>query len=239
MSASAAPNNEINGFRSPTIRLNVSGTKYEVERSLLEQYPDTMLARLVSSRWNNIHEEKAKDIEEIFIGRDGARFSYILDYMRDHKVFLPASISKKAIMLDFKYFGFEDLPDDSIDSIDAEKQNEQIVTACLRAHQEMQDYHVLACILHQRMQMELRANPDPGGYGTDLMFHYGDPHYEFISGIFAKYRQYEDAGGLPLAVEPINECLEEFTDKYSCDFGWSPLDLDHFSFHFVPSDDLE
>jgi hypothetical protein len=61
------------------IRLNVGGTRYEVSRSLMEMYPDTMLARLTSDDWSNA------DDQEVFIDRNGPRFQYVLDYMRDQK----------------------------------------------------------------------------------------------------------------------------------------------------------
>ena len=85
-----------------TVRLNVSGTKYEVECSLIELYPNTMLARFVSERWR---QSQNPDQEEIFIGRNGSRFEYILDYMRDRKVHLPATISKESFLQELHYYG--------------------------------------------------------------------------------------------------------------------------------------
>jgi hypothetical protein len=88
-----------------TVKLNVGGKHYEVSRSLIERYPDTMLARLVSDTW------QSDPSSTIFIERDGDRFRYILDYMRDDKVFLPSTISKSSILLDLDFFGFEVEPD--------------------------------------------------------------------------------------------------------------------------------
>ncbi|CAB9519416.1 PotAssium voltage-gated channel [Seminavis robusta] len=79
-----------------TAELNVGGSKYEVSRSLIEQYPDTMLARLVSETWQ-------RDEQEIFIDRSGLRFQYVLDYMRDKKVHVGLGILVAAIKTELQY----------------------------------------------------------------------------------------------------------------------------------------
>lgn len=103
--------------KSETVHFNVGGTKYEVVRSLLDMYPDTMLATLVSQRWNESNEKavEPKDDDIVFIDSDGSRFMYVLDYMRRQKVHLPASISKKAFLEDLKYFGFANVPNTAIE----------------------------------------------------------------------------------------------------------------------------
>jgi hypothetical protein len=93
---------------SKTINLNVGGTTYEVSRSLIEAYPHSMLARLVSDTWQQ--ETKSK----IFIDRNGLRFQYILDYMRDKKVHLPITIPKAALVKDLEYFGFHNVSPEAI-----------------------------------------------------------------------------------------------------------------------------
>jgi len=86
-----------------TVQLDVGGHLFKVSRSLLEQHPDTMLARLVSDDWQN---DDNKDGTH-FIDRNGERFQYVLDYMRDQKVYLPLTVSKEAFLLDLQYFGFD------------------------------------------------------------------------------------------------------------------------------------
>eukprot|EP00957_Ditylum_brightwellii_P056037 4246789-Ditylum_brightwellii.AAC.1 len=54
---------------------NVGGQTYEVPISLLEQHPNTMLARISLDQWQN--DPKA----EIFIDQDGDSFQYCLDYL--------------------------------------------------------------------------------------------------------------------------------------------------------------
>ena len=66
-----------------TVRFNVGGTIYEVSRSLLEQHPNTMLARMVSKTWLSEEEDNERKDEPLFIDRDRERFCYVLDFMRD------------------------------------------------------------------------------------------------------------------------------------------------------------
>ena len=81
-----------------TIQFNVGGIQYVVSRSLLEMFPDTMLASLASPRWTSTVTD-GETPKPIFIDRNGERFQYILDYMRDNcKVNLPISISPDAII---------------------------------------------------------------------------------------------------------------------------------------------
>lgn len=102
---------------SKMICFNVGGTKYEVARSTIEKYPDTMLSRLISKDW--------QQGSEISIDRDGARFRFVLDYMRDQKVHLPLTVPRDALLQELVYFGFDSVPADAICSksaaIDATK----------------------------------------------------------------------------------------------------------------------
>lgn len=83
-------------------RFNVGGKRYEVSESLLDQHPHTMLARLASETRN---QGKA---EEIFIERDGERFRFVLDFLRDGKVGLPLSADTKATFVaELDYFGVD------------------------------------------------------------------------------------------------------------------------------------
>ncbi|KAL3926076.1 MAG: hypothetical protein SGARI_005723 [Bacillariaceae sp.] len=98
---------------STTQKFDIGGTLYTVSKSLLEQYPGTMLCAIASELWQNDDEEaKAKPI---FIERDGQRFRYVLDFMRDGKVTLPGgSVSKKSLLEEFTYFGFQEVDPESI-----------------------------------------------------------------------------------------------------------------------------
>ena len=67
-------------------KFDVGGTPYTVSKSLLEQHPDTMLCRIASEMWQ---KQDGEQDQPIFIERDGPRFRYVLDYMRDGTVALP------------------------------------------------------------------------------------------------------------------------------------------------------
>ena len=71
---------------------------YEVSRSLIERFPDTILARMTS---------ELGLVEPIFIERNGERFQYCLDYMRDGRVSVAITVSKDGIVKDLEYYGFE------------------------------------------------------------------------------------------------------------------------------------
>lgn len=91
-----------------TVSLDVGGAKYKVSRSLIEAYPGTMLAKLINETWHQNPEE------EIFIDRNGLRFQYILDYMRDQKAYLGINVSAASVLKDLEYFGFENVSGDAI-----------------------------------------------------------------------------------------------------------------------------
>ena len=101
-------------------KLNIGGTKYEVSDSLLEQFPDSILRRITSDSWNEKNQDDAdtdnddsSEDPEIFIERNGSRFQFVLDYMRDGKVALPMSIPRAQLIADMEYFGI-DFEDSSI-----------------------------------------------------------------------------------------------------------------------------
>ena len=108
-----------------TVQFDVGGKLCRVSRSLLEAYPETLLARLAaktktkqksSVKWRK-HDEndengskndsKMQDPATIFIDGNGERFPYILDFMRDKEVHLPLSVPKAALLRDLEYYGFD------------------------------------------------------------------------------------------------------------------------------------
>ena len=86
---------------SKLFKLNVGGTRFEVSDSLLDQFPDSMLRRLTSEAWNR------EDDAEIFIERNGQRFQYVLDFMRDSTVALPLAIPRAQFVLDLEYYNID------------------------------------------------------------------------------------------------------------------------------------
>lgn len=102
----ATSETEDDASSTAVVKINVGGTLYEVSRSLLQQHPDTMLSRMASDTWQ---EDPARTL---FVERDGARFRYVLDFMRDGKVSLPGGqgqggITKSSLLDELTYFGFE------------------------------------------------------------------------------------------------------------------------------------
>ena len=104
-----------------TIHFNVGGTKYEVSKSLIETYPDTMLATMISDRWQHHDNDNDDDTNDgtttdkvLFIDRNGHRFQYVLDYMRDQHVHSPMGVTGASIRKELEYFGFVNVPPDVI-----------------------------------------------------------------------------------------------------------------------------
>ena len=67
-----------------------------------------MLTRSASKQW----QEDPKI--EIFLERDGERFKYCLDYLRDGQVMLPFMVSRNAVLEDLKYYGVENVDKSAI-----------------------------------------------------------------------------------------------------------------------------
>jgi hypothetical protein len=108
--------NSNSSSNAATVRFDVGGTIYKVSRSLLEQHPNTMLTRMVSKTWSTEqdNDNERKD-EPLFIDRDGERFRYVLDFMRDGpNVSLPVTISKEGFIKDLDYFGFDNVNPDNV-----------------------------------------------------------------------------------------------------------------------------
>ena len=116
-----------------TVKLNVGGRHYEVSHALIKQYPDTMLARLVSKEWNEDPNKR------IFIDRDGGIFAHVLNYMRYGSIELPSSLPLAMFERELDYYGVsieESCIHEQQSSIQAMKQiKQQIVEAEL--HHDM------------------------------------------------------------------------------------------------------
>lgn len=98
------------GATAATVTFNVGGIIYQVRRSLLEDHPNTLLARSASKLWT----DNGNSGKSIFFDQDGQRFRFCLEYMRNGTVQLPLTESKVALLNDLQYYGFEDVDPDSI-----------------------------------------------------------------------------------------------------------------------------
>lgn len=100
--------NANSNLSSPKIvTFNIGGHLYEVSRSLLRQFPESVLAMKA--------EEAPYGIMPVPISldRDGERFRYCLAFMRDGRVSLPVSVSKQAVLKDLEFYGLA-LEDDGL-----------------------------------------------------------------------------------------------------------------------------
>ncbi|CAB9516709.1 POZ domain-containing protein KCTD15 [Seminavis robusta] len=108
--------NQLEGTESKaepkTVELKVGGTMFTVSKALIEQYPDTMLARMISETWN----KKDSNDQALFIERDGEIFRHVLAYMRDLKVKLLTKMAKRAVLKELEYFGFQNVDEDAVES---------------------------------------------------------------------------------------------------------------------------
>ena len=106
------------------IKFNIGGTRYEVSQSLLQTYPESMLTKSADESWHQ------NPNSEIFIERDGSRFKFVLDYLRDGIVHLPSMISRVSLMMDFDYYGVKNIKEDAIvENVDASYFGRSVILA--------------------------------------------------------------------------------------------------------------
>jgi len=84
-----------------TVLFNVGGQQYRISQSLLDTQPKCMPTRSASEHWHS------DDSSEIYIDRNGSRFQYVLDYLRDGRVVLPISECKEAIISELEYYSID------------------------------------------------------------------------------------------------------------------------------------
>ncbi|XP_031218592.1 potassium channel regulatory protein isoform X1 [Mastomys coucha] len=71
------------------VTLNVGGKIFTTRLSTLKQFPASRLAGMLDGR-----DQEFKTVDgQIFVDRDGALFSFILDFLRTHELLLPSDFS--------------------------------------------------------------------------------------------------------------------------------------------------
>ncbi|XP_052047211.1 potassium channel regulatory protein [Apodemus sylvaticus] len=71
------------------VTLNVGGKIFTTRLSTLKQFPASRLAGMLDGR-----DPEFKTVDgQIFVDRDGALFSFILDFLRNHELLLPSDFS--------------------------------------------------------------------------------------------------------------------------------------------------
>ena len=154
-----------------TVQFNVGGICYEVSRYLLDQYSRSMLTRMVSGPWL-----KSDQKESLFIDRNGLRFQYCLDYMRDRRLTLPITVSKVALLNDLEDYGFENV-DPKVFSVDMSPAacvaSAKFVESLITEKEMNIDFQMLALYCFKRFQNS----------GTmDVSFYIGGNDYKDFHG---------------------------------------------------------
>ncbi|NP_001034194.1 potassium channel regulatory protein isoform 1 [Mus musculus] len=71
------------------VTLNVGGRIFTTRPSTLKQFPASRLAGMLDGR-----DQEFKTVDgQIFVDRDGALFSFILDFLRNHELLLPSDFA--------------------------------------------------------------------------------------------------------------------------------------------------
>ncbi|CAG8466735.1 34_t:CDS:2 [Acaulospora colombiana] len=79
-----------------TVLFNVGGTKFEINRYLVQAYPKSRLAELINSGSGGI---------EIFIDHNPLAFSVILDFLRYKRLVVPRNVAREVVELQLQEFG--------------------------------------------------------------------------------------------------------------------------------------
>eukprot|EP00588_Corethron_pennatum_P012016 CAMPEP_0194275892 /NCGR_PEP_ID=MMETSP0169-20130528/8610_1 /TAXON_ID=218684 /ORGANISM="Corethron pennatum, Strain L29A3" /LENGTH=207 /DNA_ID=CAMNT_0039019465 /DNA_START=210 /DNA_END=830 /DNA_ORIENTATION=- len=131
-----------------TTIFNIGGKKYEVDRALLDKYPNSMLALTTSDLLHN------DDDKNIFIDRDRERFRLCLDYMRDGKVYLPMTANKKSLIADMEYYGIA-VDDNCIQEDDSDAFAALAINSCGNALTNLEEQKIAALSCKQIAEKNL------------------------------------------------------------------------------------
>jgi hypothetical protein len=157
-----------------TVQFNVGGKVYEVSKSLLNAFPDTLLATKAST----------VTVSPIFVDRDPDRFAYCLDFMRDNgKVHLTENVSKAALLKELKYFGFADIDRALISDTQSKRQTPTRITdIMLESRQKITAMKQEIHSLEQKIKLEsiavhlfIKFLKDPRDGGSFLIGSKGCP----------------------------------------------------------------
>lgn len=160
---------------STTVTFNVGGKLYQVSRSLLDRYPLTMLSRMASETWQTTDAAAEKII---FIERDGERFRYVLDYMRDAEVSLPGGqggVTKTSLFKELLYYGFHDFSMEDIKVEITHLEAPKYLAQLTKEHKEELEVRI-----QERTDLSLVISASVVAYATCIRFMtLGNPSVEF------------------------------------------------------------
>jgi hypothetical protein len=181
-----------------TVQFDVGGKIFKVSRALIDEHPDTMLAKMISEAWEN---ENDKD-KPLFVDRDGDLFAHVLNYLRYGSIDLPHSIPKTMFQRELDYYGIaaEDGTVKPMSFLEFAKTNEEQ----LKSSKETYDHHVLVrdmLALANKCHTKLLD-----GMGQEMV------DFNFQSEVPELYKSYCRPNG--------NELLEKYLDEF---FGLTAL----------------
>jgi hypothetical protein len=141
-----------------TVQFDVGGKVFRVARSLIEQHDQTMLARLVSERWQTQcgGKKDGRETKPIFIDRNGDNFGFVLDYLRYGKVNLPCLVPKENFLRDLDYFGVAVVKDDDTVRSDSVARIRALTRTLMEARGEIAMIYIASsfCKLHIVSQLQ-------------------------------------------------------------------------------------
>jgi hypothetical protein len=149
-----------------TVTFDVGGKFFKVSRTLIEQFSDTMLGKIVSETWQR------DSSATVFIDRDGDIFAHVLSYLRYGSIVLPITISRVMFDRELDYYGIiNDVnamtikQESSIDAMklvknnlqDAELEHDMFLIAVHAYHKFMTGQK--SCFFNENSQIGLCRNP--------------------------------------------------------------------------------
>lgn len=124
-----------------TVTFDVGGKLFKVSRALIDDHPDTMLAKMISEAW----EKKNDEDTPLFIDRDGDIFSHVLNYLRYGSIDLPLCVPETMFQRELDYYGI--IPQDGtiksmsyVEFVSASKEQ-------MKQSQAKLDHHTMICDL--------------------------------------------------------------------------------------------
>lgn len=83
--------------RTPEVRLNVGGRRYETTRATLTRFDNTYFSSM-------LRQMDPADGAEMFIDRDGEAFGPLLNYMRTGTLSVPPSTTEAAVRAEADFY---------------------------------------------------------------------------------------------------------------------------------------
>ncbi|CAG8765567.1 1642_t:CDS:2, partial [Acaulospora morrowiae] len=129
-----------------TVLFNVGGTRFEIQRNLVQSYPKSRLAELVNSA--------SKD-NVIFIDHNPLAFSVILDFLRYKKIVVPRNVAREVVELQLQEFEIpygnlseeENANDDELPSYEATMSGSSLKDTVLKVSTRRMDTLITDVIL--------------------------------------------------------------------------------------------